>query len=203
MKIYINQLQKKIIIAVIAYIPVVIVLKTVPIGSHLAYILYGILCAYLFVEDISFGLINFAFSIKKNKEAPLLLTRQNTLIKQKEYHLAKEELLQLRHKHPDSPELTMMLAKLYADKFKSPAEAINIILFYIQKRKNSYHKLNYPIAMFASELYQQLGQHQDAINILLYESENPGGYTPVECNNLKRRAAALQNILNHQQTDIS
>ena len=202
MKIYINQLQKKIIIAVIAYIPVIIVHTMAPIAKLLAYNLYGIFCAYLFAADIAYWLVNFSFQIKKNKKAPLLLFRQQNLIKQKEYHLAKEELLQLRHKHPDSPELTMMLAKLYAEKFKSPAESIDIILFYIRNRKNSYHKMNYPITMFASELYQQLGQHQDAINILLYESENPVGYTPLECNNFKRRAAALQNILNHQQTDI-
>ena len=65
MKIYINQLQKKIIIAVIAYIPVIIVLTIAPIAKLLAYILYGTLCAYLFVEDISYWLVNFAFQIKK------------------------------------------------------------------------------------------------------------------------------------------
>ena len=97
----------------------------------------------------------------------------------------------MRREYPESPDVAMMLAELHAGIWKSPETAIADIEYYFKHRRWRYHKLNHIMAMRCADYYQQLGQYDEAFDLLDRESGKKIVYSPRERQAMCDRANAI------------
>ena len=207
---YIPRTAKKIFLTIIAFAPMVAVIKlnimrVLPPYIDDGLLLFSILISFVIFYSVHSGdmalwVVDFAFPFKKNTKAPLLLLRQKNLIAAREYELAEKELCELRLKNPGAPEIALLLAELHAGKyFCSPEAALADLQYYIEKRSRTPHPLDCKIIMEYVSLLQHLGNLQQAADLLQTESVKNRFYSRGELQNLKKRLHLIQLLLQHQQ----
>ena len=203
---YIPRTAKKIFLTIIAFAPMVAVIKLnmmrlLPQYLENGLLLSSILISFLIFYSVHSGdmaewFVHVVFPFKKNKKAPMLLLRQRNLIAAREYKLAEKELCELRLKNPRAPEIALMLAELHAGKFFcSPETALADLQYYIEKRSGTPHPLDCKIIMEYASLLQHLGNLQQAADLLQTESGKTLFYSINEQQNLKKRLDSIQLLL--------
>lgn len=155
--------------------------------------LFGLLCAWFFAGNAADGFITFLLYPKRFlKSAPVILSRQQGLITAGNFEKAELELMELREKAPDSPEITLMLAELHGREFQDPAAAATDCRYYFARRSLRYHPLNLTIVLRYADWMQLLENQQEARSRLRIELHS-FAYPPADRKALSKRLESLRN----------
>ena len=155
--------------------------------------IFGLFCAWQYTGAIAESLVDFwLYPRRYLKKRPPVLSRQQGLIAACRYEEAKFELLEMRQNYADSPEITLMLADLRAEKFNDLESAVVDCRYYFKNRSWRYHELNLPIVLRYADWQCTLGNCADAVKRLSKEVKS-SIYPPQEKKALQTRLESLQN----------
>lgn len=158
---------------------------------------FGILCASFYTGYAANGLVDFLlFPRRFLKKPPVILSRQQGLIASGHPEQAELELINLRAQHPDSPEITLMLAELHAEEGNFAAATADC-QFYFAHRRLRYHELNLPIVLRYADWEVKRENHKTACRQLEQELRS-SLYPPVDKKSLELRLNSLREQLSEK-----
>ena len=132
--------------------------------------LFGMTASALYSGAIATSFVDFLLYPRNYlRAAPVIVSRQKSLIAKGQYALAETELLALREENPAAPEVALLIAELHARHFDAPDVAVLDIYYYFSRRRLRRHALNFQIVMRCVELLSQMGRVPEAAELLRRE----------------------------------
>ena len=156
--------------------------------------LFGMTASALYSGTMATSFVDFLLYPRNYlRTAPVIVSRQKSLIVKGQYALAEAELVELREENPAAPEVALLIAELHARHFNAPDVAVMDIYYYFSRRKLRRHPLNFKIIMRCVELLSQMGREPEAAELLRREISMVLLYSAWERCQLQERVEMISN----------